>query len=53
MDAYEHIFLQENGLTQLAARFVALLRERLKKLNISVMTPLEALNLLDDLKKMV
>jgi DNA mismatch repair protein MutS len=30
-----------------------LLRERLKKLNISVMTPLEALNLLDELKKMV
>jgi hypothetical protein len=29
----------------------ALLRERLKKLNISVMTPLEALNLLDDQKK--
>ncbi len=31
---------------------VDLLRERLKKLNISVITPLEALNLLDDLKKM-
>lgn len=30
-----------------------LLRERLKKLNISVMTPLEALNLLDELKKMI
>ncbi|CAH2031448.1 DNA mismatch repair protein MutS [Trichlorobacter ammonificans] len=30
-----------------------LLRERLKKLNISGMTPLEALNLLDELKKMV
>lgn len=30
-----------------------LLRERLKKLNINAMTPLEALNLLDDLKKMV
>ena len=29
-----------------------LLRERLKKLNISAMTPLEALNLLDELKKM-
>jgi len=30
-----------------------LLRERLKKLNTSVMTPLEALNLLDELKKMI
>jgi len=30
-----------------------LLRERLTKLNISAMTPLEALNLLDELKKMV
>ncbi len=30
-----------------------LLRERLKKTNISVMTPLEALNLLDELKKMI
>lgn len=29
-----------------------LLRERLKKLNISAMTPLEALNLLDELKRM-
>ncbi len=29
-----------------------LLRQRLKKLNISAMTPLEALNLLDELKKM-
>jgi DNA mismatch repair protein MutS len=29
-----------------------LLRQRLKKLNISVMTPLEALNMLDELKKM-
>ena len=30
-----------------------LLRQRLKKLNLSVMTPLEALNMLDELKKMV
>lgn len=30
-----------------------LLRERLKKLNISDMTPLQALNLLDDLKRMI
>ena len=30
-----------------------LLRERLKKVTISVMTPLEALNLLDELKKML
>lgn len=30
-----------------------LLRERLKKANISTMTPLEALNLLDELKKML
>ncbi len=30
-----------------------LLRERLKKLNINAMTPLEALNLLNDLKKMI
>ena len=30
-----------------------LLRERLKKTNISAMTPLEALNLLDELKRMV
>lgn len=30
-----------------------MLRERLKKLNISAMTPLEALNLLDELKKMI
>jgi DNA mismatch repair protein MutS len=29
-----------------------LLRQRLKKLNISAMTPLEALNMLDELKKM-
>lgn len=29
------------------------LRERLKKLNINGMTPLEALNLLDELKKIV
>jgi DNA mismatch repair protein MutS len=30
-----------------------LLRERLKKLNTNTMTPLEALNLLDELKRMV
>lgn len=30
-----------------------LLRQRLKKLNLSVTTPLEALNLLDELKKMI
>ena len=30
-----------------------MLRERLKKLNISAMTPLEALNMLDELKKMI
>jgi len=29
------------------------LRQRLKKLNIATLTPLEALNLLDELKRMV